>query len=577
MLTVRGLLIPNKKAMRTMIRSAASYSLMLSALVACSSTAGVEEEDLARELQGIERTELKILDHNLGGGDHNNGVDGLNAIQDQIDDKFKPDIVLLQEVCTAQFNRLHDKYAPKSWGVEFQATREKHPKCKDQPKGMVIMSRHGLNNRTVHPLPEPDGEITPSLFCVSVTRPGVPADRIRACTSHFRAGKEPVDDVARKAQGQAAADAVAAEIKDLHRLVIITGDLNSQPTDPPVTPLYGIGNGKGLFYEADQTDTDYCKSGECRGGGPTFYKKKIDFVFLSKNRATGTLSLGTEHSNTSDHRMVRVVAKVDLKTSDGVSKRLSTVPGMPNDPPNDPDAQSAPVLPEEQPTEPISETEPDPGPETPPTEQPPPSACDNDCWRAALTPWLTYEAPAMIRDDRHVGRRAFDPRFYLSLYADVRANGGENNHDYAEYHWLKNGIKEGRMGSPLFDAPYYLAVYPDVAAAVGATNYLGALDHYLDHGVAEGRRGSVVFDASYYLSRYGDLATAFGGGNFAAALDHFQQKGLSEGRQASADFAPAWYLGTNPDIQAAVGATDFRAGLRHYILYGRPEGRHGAP
>lgn len=79
---------------------------------------------------------------------------------------------------------------------------------------------------------------------------------------------------------------------------------------------------------------------------------------------------------------------------------------------------------------------------------------------------------AMLQDTE-----LFDPIWYLSKNADVRAEGLDPT-----AHYLAFGGPEGRAPSPLFDARAYLAHYPDVRAA-GAN----PLIHYLEHGRLEGR------------------------------------------------------------------------------------------
>lgn len=71
----------------------------------------------------------------------------------------------------------------------------------------------------------------------------------------------------------------------------------------------------------------------------------------------------------------------------------------------------------------------------------------------------------------------FDPAWYVSRYADVRAL----DMDAAE-HYVRFGAAEGRDPGPRFSVQAYLALHEDVAASG-----LNALDHYERFGRAEGR------------------------------------------------------------------------------------------
>lgn len=71
----------------------------------------------------------------------------------------------------------------------------------------------------------------------------------------------------------------------------------------------------------------------------------------------------------------------------------------------------------------------------------------------------------------------FDPAWYLSQHADVRALGMD-----AAEHYVRFGAAEGRDPGPRFSVRTYLDLHQDVAAAG-----LNALDHYERFGRAEGR------------------------------------------------------------------------------------------
>ena len=87
----------------------------------------------------------------------------------------------------------------------------------------------------------------------------------------------------------------------------------------------------------------------------------------------------------------------------------------------------------------------------------------------------------------HLQFRALDPevfnwREYLTI------NGfGALTREWAQDHWLTQGIPQGLRGSKTFLASDYLQLNPDIANVFGATNYQGAIDHYVGYGRAEGR------------------------------------------------------------------------------------------
>ena len=85
---------------------------------------------------------------------------------------------------------------------------------------------------------------------------------------------------------------------------------------------------------------------------------------------------------------------------------------------------------------------------------------------------------------------AFDAKFYASTYPDV-VNAVGTDENALLNHFITNGIKEGRFGSPSyeFQASYYYLNNPDVAQVTGTNPYL-LLQHFLSFGKAEGRKGA---------------------------------------------------------------------------------------
>ena len=82
----------------------------------------------------------------------------------------------------------------------------------------------------------------------------------------------------------------------------------------------------------------------------------------------------------------------------------------------------------------------------------------------------------------------FDGKYYLGLYADLKAVFGEDENS-AFMHFVNYGINEGRQGSAEFNVNAYRVRYADLNAAYGddlKSYYL----HYILYGKAEGRNGA---------------------------------------------------------------------------------------
>jgi endonuclease/exonuclease/phosphatase family metal-dependent hydrolase len=392
------------------------------------------------------------------------------------------------------------------------------------------------------------------MACAKFPWKGLP---ITACSTHLVAnlqssqdGPDPLDPKLRLKQAAYIKQWMKKQ-RQKGRYPIIAGDFNAAPHSDELSKLYHHG-GSGMFCEAD---------GKCdsRGGQKTAdnHAAKIDYVFVAKNRYINS-SLNVTPSATSDHHMLKAKFQLALgaQAADPENAKLDAEP--------DPDAEP--------------ELGVDPDADSPPEPPEPPSCNDNDCWRAILGSTAS-EAPAVSDPkDPRLKPFVFNARFYLDFYPDVLAVAKTKNsqYGYAEYHWLKHGIQDGRMGAITFSAVSYMQQNPDVAAAYGANNYEGAIVHYLDHGRYEGRRGSFIFDPAYYFNRYGDLQAAFGYSP-GELLKHYIHFGLGEGRQASAEFAPAWYLGVNPDVRNAFGEANYPRGMVHYLQHGAAEGRPAAP
>ena len=80
----------------------------------------------------------------------------------------------------------------------------------------------------------------------------------------------------------------------------------------------------------------------------------------------------------------------------------------------------------------------------------------------------------------------FDADFYATKYPDIKAAFGTNK-DAMFNHFLKFGMKEGRMMNANFDPVAYTTAYPDINAICKKDDYSNAYIHYVTFGKKEGR------------------------------------------------------------------------------------------
>lgn len=132
----------------------------------------------------------------------------------------------------------------------------------------------------------------------------------------------------------------------------------------------------------------------------------------------------------------------------------------------------------------------------------------------------------------------FNSDFYAARYQDVRKAFGYDAKKLKE-HYLNNGIKEGRAGSPIFDPEYYRDRYSDVRNAYG-NNFTEIYNHFVTFGAKEGRQGSKFLDTNYYLKYNGDVKRALYS-SATKAIEHFYNNGIKEERLASPEFVISNY------------------------------------
>jgi hypothetical protein len=81
----------------------------------------------------------------------------------------------------------------------------------------------------------------------------------------------------------------------------------------------------------------------------------------------------------------------------------------------------------------------------------------------------------------------FDPDFYLTQYADVRAAVADGSQPSALHHYVHAGFAEKRLPLAL-DSGFYASTYPDAALAIAEGHYADPLHHYQAVGFAKGYR-----------------------------------------------------------------------------------------
>lgn len=176
----------------------------------------------------------------------------------------------------------------------------------------------------------------------------------------------------------------------------------------------------------------------------------------------------------------------------------------------------------------------------------------------------------------------FDANFYYNKNPDVAREIGMDKAALLA-HFLKDGMAEGRQGSPEFIFEMYRDNYDDLRDAFGGDKKKYYI-HYATCGKAEGRVANryvvvhggyeCVFDAEYYLEHNPDIREAFDGDR-ERAKEHFFARGMKEGRRGSEEFDPWIYRSNYVGLYELI-RDDFEQYYSHYIIAGKQEGRNGS-
>lgn len=174
-------------------------------------------------------------------------------------------------------------------------------------------------------------------------------------------------------------------------------------------------------------------------------------------------------------------------------------------------------------------------------------------------------------DNDQVKAITFNYKFYADLNEDLKNIYGYD--EAALYkHWLRYGVKEGRIGDPGFSSSFYLKYNGDLSKAYGSNDYAKAYFHYITWGYNEERISAPVFSAKYYLDKNKDVANTFGNNNLFKAAVHFNANagGMDEFRDSSQFYYGNYYKDNNGDLSTM---TSYQL-LLHYYKYGIEEKRY---
>jgi endonuclease/exonuclease/phosphatase family metal-dependent hydrolase len=275
---------------------------------------------------------VRVVTHNIAGGHVFEGR--LAAIDAAVQQArtWRPDVVMLQEVCKAQARAFGNRLP--GYHYRFTVMRRHNSDCGGSgPRfGHLLASRWPLSDVTRINLRGAGGRAPGDpvryfwLTCALVASVDVPAGRLRACVTHLRAHRRPEDNQARKEQVHRIRRALHQRIVDGPERVVVAGDFNARPQAPVLDEMYELkrtdeGGGAGDFVEGDQTDRRHfpsigcepraCRSGEVTVPGPKCVNCKFDYVFFSApgvSRLSGrALDVGE-----SDHKLYRASARLSF-------------------------------------------------------------------------------------------------------------------------------------------------------------------------------------------------------------------------------------------------------------------------
>ncbi len=188
----------------------------------------------------------------------------------------RPFAVTLNEVCENQYDQLRADLG--AYDGRFDPTG---PRCRNGSRygNAILVRAPGVDLVGSWQLPNPAGDETRRLMCLSTRPPGTPP--LVVCVTH-------ISNV--EANIAAQIGVIADILRGLGgtEAVLLGGDFNTDPADARLNPLYSTcyGSGTGVFEEADSAGCGSRATTETIRGTDvvnedTFQRHKLDYIFLS--------------------------------------------------------------------------------------------------------------------------------------------------------------------------------------------------------------------------------------------------------------------------------------------------------
>ncbi|MEU4421744.1 endonuclease/exonuclease/phosphatase family protein [Actinoplanes sp. NPDC024001] len=222
---------------------------------------------------------------------------------------WRADYIFLQEVCKYQFDDIKAKLPAGFTGLfaELIAAGESRggkKVCKGSAFGEAVFVRGTPVSSTVLTLTAGGESEQIKSPCI---QSWVQNRRTWACSVHLYWNER----VYNEANGRTLAAQTRAW-EDAGIPVVLGGDFNGQPGTTTTLPFYtpGTQQGAGTMTEVDESDSDYCPTGPCRAGEPTFHDgRKLDYLFATSRFVREVVGDSLPQDATvSDHRLLRGAA-----------------------------------------------------------------------------------------------------------------------------------------------------------------------------------------------------------------------------------------------------------------------------
>ncbi|WP_426405224.1 FG-GAP-like repeat-containing protein [Streptomyces sp. R-07] len=237
------------------------------------------------------------------------------------------DAVMLQELCSGQYDALRTELAGHGYTAVWASTKPTTTGCAhwsttDTSFGQGLFVKAPAVQKYTAQLDVPADKEARSVLCA---RAPVDGRTTLLCTTHLAQYIVPDNG---SSQVMAKIDTWAAGIP-----VILGGDLNAGPGptyDPMLNPIRDGLPGTGPFAEADENDIDHftaeclqAGASTCHSGEPTTAEGvKFDHVFLSA-RDFHTVRADAIEPGLSDHKLLRAAAYPETRAGSGAGGDLT--------------------------------------------------------------------------------------------------------------------------------------------------------------------------------------------------------------------------------------------------------------